>query len=138
MYYYRFGDRISDYHNLQSSPLELNYNVSQHTLICGECDFSFSASLIQQRKSGRNMCTTAWCYYDQWVSSVTKQVGFDEFEIFEKCVKFCEKNGCKVSFGIDGKWLTQTEHEWNDKCKPKSKLFDRIIYTFPRCSYAFM
>eukprot|EP01084_Bolivina_argentea_P208117 354945_1 len=89
MYYYQCGDRVNDYINLKLSPFSLNYNASQHTLICGECDFSFTSSLIQKRNSGINCCSTAWCYYKQWIKNLTKDIGANKFKIFEQNLQFC-------------------------------------------------
>eukprot|EP01084_Bolivina_argentea_P276610 472005_1 len=111
------------------SALLLNHNTSQRTLIGGECDFSFTSSIIQKRKGGTNCCSTTWCYYNQWIKNITKEIGISKFNVFRQNLRFCQKNNCNVIFGIDGRCIASTQPQWNDKLHSK---FDRIIYTFPR------
>eukprot|EP01084_Bolivina_argentea_P188689 324744_1 len=83
------------------------YSADQSTLICGECDFSFTASLIRKRgNTGAHLCCTAWYYYkSQWYDYIPTKIGWKEFAHFLRNVKFCKANGANISFGIDAKTL---------------------------------
>ncbi len=57
MFYVTNGDKLDDYKNLKISA----QHEYESILICGECDFSFSKSVITQRNNnGNNMCVTTW------------------------------------------------------------------------------
>eukprot|EP01084_Bolivina_argentea_P129786 229184_1 len=102
MYCWYFGNHILDRKDLQVQPNYFTYNHKQHTLICSECDFSFTLAIILKRGGlGINLCST------------TFNAGLDKR--YWKNYKFCYKKRCKISFGVDAKSLESSEKRWSDK-----------------------
>eukprot|EP01084_Bolivina_argentea_P017672 32975_1 len=136
-FYAQPGEKLEDYQSRKVTAAEFNYDINQHTLICGECDFSFSTALICKRGgSGVNLCCTSWYYYKkQWWNQIRKSLngGAFEFNSFLNNLFNCKRTKAKITFGIDAKILRSTENEWSDRnTKSCNSKFDRIIFTFPR------
>eukprot|EP01083_Nonionella_stella_P314483 1133137_1 len=129
-FYARIGDKLTDYSHLFVSPDYFMYNEYQQTLVCGECDFSFTKALIEKRGNGHHMLVTAWYYYKkQWYTAVPKEIGWKAFSLFLRNLKFCKDTGAKITFGIDARSLHCSEPQWN---KTNVQSFDRILFTLPR------
>ena len=133
VFYNQKYDKLDDYKECLVDPSAFIYNITQRTLICGECDFSFTVDLIRKRGGigcGNNICSTSWYYYKkQWYHGIPKEIGYQLFGYFLQNLKFCKDNNVKVSFGIDAKLLKPSQQQWN---KIGADKFDRIIFTFPR------
>ncbi len=132
-----FGESLYDYPHLNISAYQLDYNSSQRIFIGGECDFSFTASLIKHINSGSNCCSTSLYTKPKWDNMINTIRIRSEIQKFTRNLAFCRKNQCKVFFGVDGINITATQKQWELRNSPKNAngKFDRIIYTFVRQSY---
>eukprot|EP01083_Nonionella_stella_P013616 38296_1 len=129
-FYAQTGDKLRDYKGLKGEPSHFKYDQTQSILVCGECDFSFTACLVRLRDTGINTCCTSWYYYQsQWCKGMARSIGKKRFSVFENNLAFCTRHGVNVTFGIDVKWLKSTEKDWNGI---GVDTFDRFIFTFPR------
>ncbi len=115
---YRNPEWVDGNRRLERKPSVFRYGVDQRTLICCECDFSFTRALINKRGGGANLCSTAlYDYQTQWVGGIQQLIGRDEFYSYINNWKF-SKAQCRVTFGIDATDLTTSEREWNDSPGP--------------------
>eukprot|EP01083_Nonionella_stella_P014559 40898_1 len=115
-FFNQFGDKIEDYKFVEVPVSYFRYNQMQHTLICCECDFSFTRWMITNRGDcAVNLCSTALFDY-----STNRPLPH---------LVFCRSKGCKITFDVSAIALHCTEKRWNDRY---GATFDRIVYTFPR------
>ena len=111
--------RVGDHQDLERHPAQFVYTEDQRTLICCECDFSFTASIIKKRRGGFNLCSTS--YYDytaDWYGTndtpglLRRKVGSKAFRPYCWNLKYCKKFGAKTKFGVDATTLKETEDSW--------------------------
>ena len=105
---------VDDHRDLEKQIDGFEYDEKQRTLLCCECDFSFTRAFIKKRGGGANLCSTAlYDYQTQWFGGIKELIGSEAFIPYMDNWKFC-KERCRVTFGIDGTDLTTSEREWND------------------------
>ena len=132
-FYCRFGRNLPfiRYDKFKLSPSHFMYSKFQNILVCGECDFSLTASLVIMFGGyGSNIVSTSWYRYKrQWLRNICESVGAKKFLTFRVNKEFCEANGVQCVFGVDAKKLDQSVDRWN---RPKFGALDVVLFTFPR------
>merc|ERR1712003_30052 len=110
--------------HLECSPSDFMYSPSQRTLICGECDFSFTRSLLQKRGSGANLCSTSFYDHDtEWLGRIQSKIGSRAFMIYLENLEFV-KSRCRVRFGIDAtklRYHSIGNKLWNHRKRKKKR-----------------
>ena len=67
----------------QCGPSDFVYSESQRTLVCGECDFSFTRALIHKRGGGANLCSTSlYDHQSEWLGRIQTKIGSRAFMVY--------------------------------------------------------